>query len=102
MLKSEAMAENLTNRLIEISGRLQTATTRYTDVAKQAEKLLAENKRLKEEKEKMQGEIRMLREEVFLLKASLDPMEDKDKKEFQKIINEYLKTIDKCISILKN
>lgn len=102
MLKSGAMAENLTNRLIEISGRLQTATTRYTDVTKQAEKLLAENKRLKEEREKMQGEIRMLREEVFLLKASLDPMEDKDKKEFQKIINEYLKTIDKCISILKN
>lgn len=44
--------------------------------------------------------INALQQQVIILKAAAGQMNEKDKKEFEKNINQYLKEIDKCINLL--
>ena len=54
-------------------------------------------------KDKTQKEtIDAMRQEQLILKASLDKMDEAEKKELEKKINGYLKNIDKCISLLSH
>jgi len=41
-----------------------------------------------------------LQQQILILKAAAGQMNDTDKKEFEKNINQYLKEIDKCINLL--
>ena len=74
---------------------------------KQQDILLKENLLLKKElskqseKEKNQVKhIDELHQQVQILKLNTGDMNEKDKKEFDKQINVYLKEIDKCIALL--
>ncbi len=73
----------------------------------QHSKLLHENEQQKklidslqqtdaQQKEKLEA----LRQEQLILKASIDKMDEVEKKELEQKINGYLKNIDKCISLL--
>ena len=54
-------------------------------------------------KDKTQREaIDNLKQEQLILKASLDSMNEAEKKDFEKKINGYIKNIDKCISLLSH
>jgi predicted transcriptional regulator len=44
--------------------------------------------------------INALQQQVIILKAATGQMNEKDKKEFEKNINQYLKEIEKCINLL--
>lgn len=44
--------------------------------------------------------INALQQQVIILKAAAGQMNEKDKKEFEKNINQYLKEIEKCINLL--
>ena len=46
--------------------------------------------------------IENLKQEQLILKASLDTMDEAEKKELGKKINGYLKNIDKCIALLSH
>ena len=74
---------------------------------KKYDSLKKENERLKKdlaEKEDAQNQyieyVDELRQQVSILKASTSKMEEGDKKEFEKRINQYIKGIDKCIGLL--
>jgi division protein CdvB (Snf7/Vps24/ESCRT-III family) len=74
---------------------------------KKYDSLKKENERLKKdlaEKEDAQNQyieyVDELRQQVSILKASTLKMEEGDKKEFEKRINQYIKGIDKCIGLL--
>jgi hypothetical protein len=74
---------------------------------KKYDSLKKENERLKKdlaEKEDAQNQyieyVDELRQQVSILKASTSKMEEDDKKEFEKRINQYIKGIDKCIGLL--
>jgi hypothetical protein len=69
--------------------------------------LRKENSRLKEEldrtgkrsKEQLKT-VDDLKQQVSILKLGSAEMNDQDKKEFEKRINQYLKEIDRCIALL--
>jgi hypothetical protein len=74
---------------------------------KQHNRLKKENEQLKEIllEHKKQREISLqvidqLEQQVSILKFAAGEMSEKDKKEFEKKINLYLKEIDKCIAFL--
>ena len=46
--------------------------------------------------------IENLRQEQLILKASIDKMDEVEKKELEQKINSYIKNIDKCISLLSH
>ena len=43
-----------------------------------------------------------MEQKVSVLKAAAGDMNDKDKKDFDKRINQYIKEIDKCIGLLSD
>ena len=46
--------------------------------------------------------IAAMKQEQLILKASINKMDEAEKKEMEKKINGYLKNIDKCISLLSH
>ena len=71
--------------------------------------LLVENKRLANENEKiksslstLQNTIATLEQQNQILKASTGKMEGEEKQAFEKVINQYIKAIDKCMTMLNN
>jgi regulator of replication initiation timing len=71
------------------------------------QKLRAENQALREqlavtteEKETLTGQITQLQELIGLLKISSRSLENQDRKEMEKKINQYIREIDRCIAQL--
>ena len=48
----------------------------------------------------MQGKMEELQQQIAILKVASGQLNEKDKKEFEKKINQYIREIDKCISYL--
>lgn len=74
---------------------------------KQHSVILKENQRLKEELAKQQEQgleqvksMDKLKQQVDILKLSTGKMNEKDKKEFEKRMNLYIRNIDRCIALL--
>jgi chromosome segregation ATPase len=74
---------------------------------KQHNRLQRENEKLKEDlqqantKEKAtQQKLEEYQQQVNILKISSGDMNEKDKKDFERKINQYIKEVDKCISFL--
>ena len=95
------MPDHLTEQLHRISGKLKKAAEEHHARQKKIEKLENERNEWIEREKELVSEIRDLKEQVFLLKASVEPLNPDDKREFEKMINEYLGAIDKCIAKLK-
>lgn len=96
------MHDEITITFDRISGRLQRLATRHQSVQKGLAKLKEENTKLHENEKEFKEQIRTLNENILILKASAAPLDGKDKKEFEKSLSEYLKTIDKCMAMLKD
>jgi predicted nucleic acid-binding Zn-ribbon protein len=71
------------------------------------ERLKKENGKLKSELEAAKGReaaalqrIEDLQQQASILKLAVGDMNEKDKKTFEKKINQYIKEIDKCINYL--
>jgi cell shape-determining protein MreC len=86
--------------LKRIQDKLQQLLKQYAVVQK-------ENVRLKDEldaaQQKLAGQQKNaeeLKQQVSVLKLSAGEMNEADKKEFEKKINNYLKEIDRCIAML--
>jgi len=93
--------------MAELEDHIKRINTKLQQVLKKFESLQKENERLKKdlaEKEDAQNQyieyVDELRQQVSILKASTSKMEEADKKEFEKRINQYIKGIDKCIGLL--
>lgn len=74
---------------------------------KQYGRLQKENERLKEELQQaankeidMRFRMEELQQQVGILKLGSGEMNERDKKEFEKKINYYIREVDKCISFL--
>jgi septal ring factor EnvC (AmiA/AmiB activator) len=95
--------------LPEISDHIKQVNTKLQLLLKQHQALHTENMQLKKsvahftEQDAAQKEtITAMRQEQLILKASIDKMDENEKKELEKKINGYLKNIDKCIALLSH
>jgi formate-dependent nitrite reductase cytochrome c552 subunit len=95
--------------LAEINDHIKNVNTKLQLLLKQYQALQHENGQLNRMvadsaiKDKAQKEtIAAMKQEQLILKASIDKMDEGEKKELEKKINGYLKNIDKCISLLSH
>lgn len=91
---------DITEHIKKVNAKLQLLLAQHS-------KLLHENEQQKKLIETLQQtdavqkeRLEALRQEQLILKASLDKMDEIEKKELEQKINGYLKNIDKCISLL--
>jgi Ni,Fe-hydrogenase maturation factor len=91
---------DLEQHIKRINDKLQQLLKNYQLLQKQNIQQSELIKQLKESKEKDNQQITILQEKISILKAATGKMNEADKKEFEKNINQYIREIDKCIGIL--
>ena len=83
-----------------INEKLQQLLRKYNRLQKENERLREELNQSNEKERQVHSRVDELQQQISILKLSSGDMNEKDKKEFEKKINQYLKEIDKCISFL--
>ena len=94
------MPEALENHIKNIQTKIQLLLKRHTSLQKENQKLLKENSLAAETNRQLMQKVNLLQQQVHILKTSTGTLEGKEKLDFEKTVHEYIKTIDKCISIL--
>ncbi len=83
-----------------INAKLQQLLKQYDALQKDNSKLNLQVQKAKEKQDDLSENIHALQQQNLLLKASVSNMEDPEKKKLEAQINNYLKNIDTCISLL--
>ena len=83
-----------------INEKLQQLLKQYSRLQKENERLTEELQKAKNAEAAMQGKMEELQQQIAILKVASGQLNEKDKKEFEKKINQYIREIDKCISYL--
>ena len=91
---------DLQQHIKRIQDKLQQLLKQYQLVQKENEKLQVQLQLAKENEHSAQQRTEELLQQVAFLKAAKTGLNENEKKDFEKRINQQLKEIDKCISIL--
>lgn len=91
---------DLEQNIKRINDKLQQLLKNYQQLQKETQRQAKLIEELKQAKEKDTQLITTLQEKIGILKAAAGKMNEKDKKEFEKTINQYIKEVDKCIGML--
>jgi archaellum component FlaC len=83
-----------------INDKLQRLVKQYQRLQKENELLKKELQECKKAETSTAQSINELKEQVQILKLSSGEMNDREKKDFEKNINQYIREIDKCIAYL--
>jgi len=85
-----------------INSKLQVLLKKYAAIQKENANLNREIELYKEREQQTLQKIDFLEMQVRILKTSMGSMDDKEKKDFEKKINQYVKDLDKCMAMLNN
>jgi archaellum component FlaC len=83
-----------------LTEKLQQLLQRHNRLQRETEKLKEELEGAKKREAAMQSKAEELQQQVAILKLAAGEMSDKDKKTFERKLNQYIKEIDKAIAHL--
>ncbi|MDQ3683546.1 MAG: hypothetical protein M3352_10830 [Bacteroidota bacterium] len=83
-----------------INDKLQLLLKALYRLQKENERLKSNLEQTKQKESAAKQSIEELQQQSSILKLASGEMSDKDKKNFEKKINQYIKEVDKCISFL--
>ena len=83
-----------------INNKLQLLLKALNRLQKENERLKYDLEQAKQKELAAKQSIDELQQQSSILKLASGEMNDKDKKNFEKKINQYIKEVDKCISFL--
>jgi uncharacterized coiled-coil DUF342 family protein len=85
-----------------INSKLQVLLKKYASLQKENASLRSEVEHYKEKQLQSLQKIDSLETQANILKTSAGSMNEDEKKNFEKKINQYIKDVDKCIAMLNN
>lgn len=91
---------SLDNQFNNINDKLQLLLKQQARLKKENEWLHHELESLRHKEEGYKEHIEKLEQRISVLKLSVGEMNEKEKKEFERKLNQYLKEIEKCIAFL--
>ena len=83
-----------------VSDKLQQLSKQYQRLQKENERLKEEVQQCQKNETEMQQRMEELQQQITILKLASGELNEKDRKDFEKKINQYIREIDKCISFL--
>ncbi|MFL5739432.1 MAG: hypothetical protein ACJ75B_04395 [Flavisolibacter sp.] len=83
-----------------VNDKLQQLLKQYNRLQKENEKLKEELQESKSRDREMQLKMEEFQQQISILKLGSGEMNEKDRKDFEKKIGQYIREIDKCISFL--
>ena len=93
---------NLEAHIKSINEKLQQLLKKYAALKKENETLSGKLNQLKHKEDESANAIAELKQKVNILQVASGNMSENDQKEFEKKINQYIKEIDKCMSMLSD
>jgi predicted secreted Zn-dependent protease len=94
------MPDSIDLHVKNIQSKLQLLLKKHALLLKENEQLRKENQSLQINEKTLIDKTEQLQQQVNILKTSAGQMEGKEKMDFEKNINRYIRSIDKCIGIL--
>ena len=92
--------EALINQLTGLNQKLQILLKDYHQLRQLSEKQSALIKELKASQDEKVRQVEDLQQQNLILKSSLDSLSPDDKKDLEKKLTDYIRNIDKCITLL--
>jgi len=83
-----------------INEKLQQLLKQYSRLQKENERLRYELSDLKKKESLVAQKMEEMQEQITILKVASGELSEKDKKDFEKKINQYIREVDKCITFL--
>ncbi|HWJ28033.1 MAG TPA: hypothetical protein VNS32_15915 [Flavisolibacter sp.] len=83
-----------------LNEKLQLLLKQYHRLQKENDKLKEELQLAQDQAEFATQKMEEMEQQVSILKITAGELSEKDKREFEKKINQYLKEIDRCIAFL--
>lgn len=80
--------------------KIQGLLRQYNRLEKENEKLREELDQSKKKESVVQGKVEEMHQQIAILKLAAGEMSDKDKKIFERKLNQYIREIDKAIAYL--
>lgn len=94
------MPESVELHIKSIQSKLQLLLKKYALLERENSQLKNENEHFKSGEKEFVAKIQMLEQQVNILKTSAGKLEGDEKIHFEKDINRYIRSLDKCIAIL--
>lgn len=98
---------SIDKKMDQLNNHIATVTNKLQQLLKQYDFLLKENEKqqqlltsLQQEQAATREQLETIQQQNLVLKASVTDMEPAEKKELEQKLNQYIKNIDKCISLL--
>lgn len=83
-----------------INDKIQLLLKQHHRLQKENERLRHELDEARKKESETKNRIDEFQQQISIMKISTGEMNDKDKKEFEKKINQYIREVDKCIAFL--
>ena len=90
------------NHITLLNAKLQLLLKQYAGLILENATQKIKIKKLEEISGQQKSAFEKLQQEQLILKASLDVMDEAEKKKLEQKINGYVRNIDKCISLLSH
>ena len=94
------MADNIENHIINLQAKLQLLLKKHALLNKEIEQFRKENADVTNKIKILHEKNQQLEIQVAILKTSAGQLEGKEKVDFEKTINRYIRSLDKCIGVL--
>ena len=94
------MPDNIDVYIKSLQSKLQLLLKKHALISKENEQLKKENQNYQLKEKELIETRGQLQQQVNILKTSAGQLEGKEKIEFEKSINRYIRSIDKCITML--
>ncbi len=94
------MDTSLKDYLIKVTAKIDLLVKNYASLQKENLEIQNTIKAYVENEKRLKQLIELLEQKQLILLASLSKMEEPDKKIFQNKIDQYIKDLDKCITVL--
>ncbi|MEP6627609.1 MAG: hypothetical protein ABJA32_06470 [Ginsengibacter sp.] len=94
------MPESIDTYINSIKSKLQVLLKKHATLEKENESLAKENDLFKSNEKVLLEKLNQQEIQLNILKASSGKLEGNEKSAFEKTINKYIRSIDKCIGLL--
>lgn len=90
------------DQIIRINNKVQELLTKYNSLLKENGQQKKHIQKTEAEIELKDARIKALEQQQLVLRAAAGKMAEPEKKEFELVINKYIREIDKCIHLLND
>ncbi|MEO5650866.1 MAG: hypothetical protein ABIR03_13215 [Ginsengibacter sp.] len=96
------MPESIDIHIKNIQTKLQLLLKKHVVLVNENARLVKENQNFKSNETIWTEKMNSLELQVNILKASAGKLEGKEKNDFERTINQYIRSLEKCMAILNN